>query len=80
MDLGLIATILFIIFWIGIPFMFTGTQRYWVLCATAISMCSMMTDMLLGGLEGIVFVVVMAVLGYLLPSNTHISDSVQHAK
>lgn len=74
MDLGIVALILFIIFWMGIPFFFTGTQRYWVLCATAISMCSMMTDMLLGGLEGIVFVVVMAVLGYLLPSNAHISD------
>lgn len=68
MDLGIVALILFIIFWMGIPFFFTGTQRYWVLCATAISMCSMMTDMLLGGLEGIVFVVVMAVLGYLLPT------------
>lgn len=74
MDLGIVTLILFIIFWMGIPFFFTGTQRYWVLCATAISMCSMMTDMLLGGLEGIVFVVVMAVLGYLLPSNAHISD------
>ena len=80
MDLGIVAAILFIIFWIGIPFFFTGTQRYWVLCATGISMCSMMTDMLLGGLEGIVFVAIMAVLGYLLPSNAPISDSVQHVE
>jgi hypothetical protein len=28
----------------------------------------MMTEMLLGGLEGIVFVVIMTVLGYLLPT------------
>ena len=78
--MGIVAAILFIIFWIGIPFFFTGTQRYWVLCATGISMCSMMTDMLLGGLEGIVFVALMAVLAYLLPNNALISDSVQRVE
>jgi hypothetical protein len=43
-------------------------------------MCSMMTDMLLGGLEGIVFVALMAVLAYLLPNNALISDSVQRVE
>jgi hypothetical protein len=80
MDLGLVAAMLFIIFWAGIPFFFRGTQRYWVLCATGISMCSMMTDMLLGGLEGIVFVAIMAVLAYILPSSAPISDSAQYAR
>ena len=80
MDLGLVAAMLFIIFWAGIPFFFRGTQRYWVLCATGISMCSMMTDMLLGGLEGRVFVAIMAVLAYILPSSAPISDSAQYAR
>lgn len=39
----------------------------------------MMTDMLLGRVERIIFVVVIVVLGYLLPSNARISDSVQYA-
>ena len=67
-DLGLAAAILFTLFWLGLPLMFKGTQRYWILCFTGICMSSMMTDMLLGGLEGVVFVSVMFVLTYLLPT------------
>lgn len=68
-DLGIVASVLFILFWLGIPFFFTGTQRYWALCIIGICMCSMMTDMLLGGLEGIVFISLMAILNSMLPTS-----------
>ena len=67
MELGLVAAILFALFWVGIPFFFKGTQRYWALCATGMCLSVMMTDMLLTGLEGIVFVSLLFVLGQLLP-------------
>ena len=67
MDLGLVAAVLFVLFCVSIPFFFRGIQRYWSLCLTGICACSMMTDMLLGGLEGIVFISSMAVLGHIIP-------------
>ncbi len=68
MDLGIIATILFALFWICLPFNFRGLQRYWISCLTCICICSMMTDVLLGGLEGVVFVSIMLILSFIFPS------------
>lgn len=62
MELGLTAAILFVLFWLGIPWFFSGTQRYWTVCALGICLTSMMVDVLLGGLEGIVFVCVIFLL------------------
>lgn len=78
MDLGVIAAVLFALFWILLPLWFRAAQRYWVLCLTGICMCSMMTDVLFGGLEGIVFISVMAVLGMLMP-NTYESNQLPQA-
>ena len=68
MELGIFATILFTLFWILLPFRFKGLQRYWVLCLTCICLCSMMTDVLLGGLEGVVFISIMLILTFIFPS------------
>lgn len=68
MDLGLVAALLFVLFWLAIPFFFRGETRYWILCLWGISLCAMMTDMLIGGLEGIVFVVVMPLLSFIKKS------------
>lgn len=62
MELGLAAAIVFAFFWLGIPWFFSGTQRYWALCALGVCMTSMVVDVLLGGLEGIVFVSVIFLL------------------
>ena len=73
MELGLTAAVLFVLFWFGMPFFFKGAQRYWVLCVLGIVFPVMMTDMLLSGLEGIHFLIVMSVLGIIYrtnPSNT----------
>lgn len=65
-ELGIAAAILFAMFWFCLPFCFQGTARYWTLCLVGICIPSMMTDVLLGGLEGIVFLVVMMTIGWLL--------------
>ena len=69
MELGLAAAILFVLFWLGIAFFVHGRQRYWALCTIGICMCSMMIDLLLGGLEGIVFINIAFILGLLLPQS-----------
>ena len=85
MDLGLPAALLFVLFWMGIPLFFHGITRYWSVCVCAVCACAMMTDMLLSGLEGLVFVVVMTIFAYLsnnprnsgcgLPDNSCINGS-----
>ena len=75
MDLGIAAAILFALFWCGIPWFFTGDKRYWAFCALGICLPAMSTEMLLGGIEGIVFIDVLFLLGTLLPDSTRQPDA-----
>ena len=61
-ELGLAAMVLWILFWLCMPFFFRGEARYWVSCICAICLVNMATDLFLGGVEGIVFVIVAFVL------------------
>ena len=62
MELGLAAMILWILFWLKMPFVFRGKERYWVACVSAVCLVNMSTDLFLGGVEGVVFVIVAFVL------------------
>lgn len=75
MDLGIVAAVLFVLFWLGIPWFYSGDKRYWAFCALGICLPTMMTEMVLGGIEGIVFVCVLFLLGTLLPDSTRQSDA-----
>ncbi len=61
-ELGLAAMILWILFWLAIPFFFRGKERYWTACISAVVLVNMSTDLFLGGVEGIVFVIVAFIL------------------
>lgn len=75
MDLGIVAAVLFVLFWIGIPWFFAGDKRYWAWCALGICLPAMCTEMILGGIEGIVFVNILFLLGTLLPDSTRQTDA-----
>ena len=62
MELGLAAMILWVLFWLKMPFAFRGKERYWVACISAVCLVNMSTDLFLGGVEGVVFVIVAFVL------------------
>lgn len=75
MDLGIVAAILFFLFWCAIPWFVANNKRYWALCALGICLPVMSTEMLLGGIEGIVFINVLFLLGTLLPDLPRQSDT-----
>ena len=75
MDLGIVAAVLFVLFWLGIPWFFAGDKRYWACCALGICLPAMSTEMVLGGIEGIVFVNILFLLGTLLPDSTRQTDA-----
>ena len=75
MDLGLVAAVLFVLFWFGIPWFFAGDKQYWAWCALGICLPAMCTEMILGGIEGIVFICVLFLLGTLLPDSTRQTDT-----
>ena len=57
-ELGVIAAILFILFWLIMPFLFRGKERYWIACICAICFVNLCTDLFLGGVEGITFTII----------------------
>ncbi len=69
-DLGLVVALLFFLGWCCIPFAYSGFARYWMVCVAGITGISMMTEMLMSGLEGISFFCAMSILAILLPNHS----------
>jgi len=61
-ELGFAAMVLWLLFWLTMPFVFHGKQRYWLACISAVCLTNMATDLFLGSVEGIVFTLVAFVL------------------
>lgn len=67
-ELGIMALVLLVLLWGGLPFVFQGTTQYWMTSVVGIYFLDMMTDIPLGGLEGIVFFVAMYIIGSCSPA------------
>lgn len=57
-ELGALAAVLFVLFWLLMPFLFHGTARYWTACICAICFVNLTTDLFFGGVEGITFTII----------------------
>ena len=58
MELGALAAVLFMLFWLIMPFLFQGKERYWISCVCAICFVNLSTDLFFGGVEGITFTII----------------------
>ena len=61
-ELGLAAGILWLLFWLAIPFLFAGRQRFWAALFIAICLVGLSTDLFIAGVEGIAFIIIGFVL------------------
>ncbi|MBO4665349.1 MAG: O-antigen ligase family protein [Paludibacteraceae bacterium] len=57
-ELGAAAAVLFLLFWLTMPFLFRGKARYWIACICAICLVNLSTDLFFGGVEGITFTII----------------------
>lgn len=71
MELGLLAAILWLLFWLALPLVFTGQQRFWVALACAICFVALATDLFLAGVEGIAFTIIVFTLLAVLQQKKH---------